>query len=103
MAVVNIKTISKLLVNNPLGRKIFVSAISIILYILESQRLIDYRKLESVSLDWERGTLKLGDGFMEMIIGRSVSQYVIDRKKKEFDFKLRSNWQIDDMDSKTYN
>lgn len=81
MAVISIKTISKVLANSPVGRKMFKFGIRTILYVLEAQRLIDWKKLEEISLDWEKGTINFGDGFTEMLTGRAISEYVWDRKK----------------------
>ena len=74
---------AKLLERNPLARKAFQWAIVTLLYVLEQQRLIDYKKIERVSLDWNRGTLDLGDHFTNMLMARAFGQYVIDRHKKK--------------------
>jgi hypothetical protein len=84
--IINIKAISKILENSPSGRKVFKFAINTILYILEQQRLVDFRSLQKLQLDWEKGTIKLGDNFMEMLVGRSIGEYVINTKRN----KIRS-------------
>lgn len=90
MAVVNIKTISKILEKSAVARKVFKFTVNALLHILEHQKLIDYRKLEKASLDWSKGTLNLGDGFFEMLMGRAVSEYGINRIKKIADAKTRA-------------
>jgi hypothetical protein len=85
MAVINIKTVSKILEKNAMARKMFQWGIKTILYLLEQQRLIDYRKLERVTLDWSKGTIDLGDSFTEMLVARSIGEYGIDRKKRTGD------------------
>lgn len=90
MAILNITSISKILENNPVSRKVFNFAVRSVLYVLEQQRLIDYRQLEKASLDWNRGTLNLGDGFFERILGRAIGEYVIDKKKKKLDMIMRA-------------
>lgn len=90
MAVINITSISKILENNPVARKVFNFAVRSVLYVLEHQRLVDPRQLEKASLDWNRGTLDLGDGFFERLLGRAIGEYVIDRKKKKLDAEMRA-------------
>ena len=90
MAVINITSISKVLENNPVSRKVFNFAVRTVLYILEQQRLVDHRQLEKASLDWKRGTLNLGDGFFERLLARAIGEYVIDRKKKRVDAEMRA-------------
>ena len=90
MAILNIKAISKVLENSPSGRKVFKFAINTILYILDQQRLIDFRTLQKAQLDWERGTLKLGDNFVEMLVGRAIGEYVINMKKEGIKADIRA-------------
>lgn len=93
MAVLNITSISKILENNPVARKVFNFAVRSVLYVLEQQRLVDSRQLEKASLDWNRGTLNLGDGFFERILGRAIGEYIIDKKKKQLDAIMRAKAQ----------
>jgi hypothetical protein len=81
--IINIKAISKVLENSASGRKVFKFAINTILYILEQQRLVDFRSLQKLQLDWDKGTIKLGDNFMEMLVGRSIGEYVINAKRNK--------------------
>lgn len=81
--VYNIKWIAKALKSSPVGRKLFANGVATILYILEAQKLLDWRKLQEVAVDFEKGTISTGDGTVNMIIGRAISQYVIDRKKNK--------------------
>jgi hypothetical protein len=83
MAVINIKTLSKVLSNSATGRKMFKFGVRVVLHALEAHRLIDWRKLEEVSLDWEKGTLNLGDGFLEMLTGRAINEYIWDVRSKK--------------------
>lgn len=91
MAVINIKTISRLVEKNPTMRNVASWMIRLILHILEAQRLIDFRKLQAVSLDWERGTLDLGDNFTEMLVARAVNEYIIESAKKTWDYNKRAD------------
>lgn len=87
MKVININTVSKLVQRNATMRNTVAWFIGLILHILESQRLIDRDKLSKVSLDWERGTLDLGDNFTQQLVARCVSEYLINSYKKRVDLK----------------
>lgn len=76
--VVNIQTISRLVESNKAMRNVVEWFIKFTLQLLSAQRLIDDRKLQAASLDWERGTLSLGNSFSEQLVARSISKYVID-------------------------
>lgn len=94
MNVINIKGVSKLLKKSSVGRKLFKSAIKLVLFLLEHQRLIDKRDIEKMALDFERGTLNLGDDLSEKIVARAFGEYIInDRLRRggrtEFDVKTR--------------
>lgn len=97
MGVISIKTVSKILEKNAMARKMFQWGIKATLFLLEQQRLIDHRKIEKVTVDWEKKTLNLGDDFTSMLIARAFGEYVVDRvAKKKYDdwatkkFKIRS-------------
>lgn len=99
MKVLNIKMVSKLVKNNAVVRNTVTWFIGLILHLLEAQRLIDRDKLYKVSLDWERGTLDLGDNFTQQLVARSVSEYLINPKRKLYganDYeKNKTNAEID--------
>lgn len=82
MSVINIKKLSKVLEDSPKSRKLFKDAIQIILAALEGQKLLDSRKLQKLTLDWEKGTLNLGEGTINQIIGRSLGEYYLKRKSR---------------------
>lgn len=94
MAVINVKAVTKLVATNPVTRKAFTFGIQFLLYLLEAQKLVDSRKLQEVSLDWERGTINVGDDFLAQVASRAVSEYYINRIKFEsqtnFKHKLNS-------------
>jgi hypothetical protein len=88
MAVINIKTIAKILEKSARARSMFRWAVKATLFLLEQQRLIDHRQIERVTLDWEKKTLNLGDDFTSKVMARAFGEYVVDRKfKKPWDFK----------------
>lgn len=89
--VININTVAKLAEKNPAIKGVFTWTVKFILHLLESQRLIDFRKIEAASLDWERGTLDLGNNFTEQLFARAVSEYVVNRKLKKLDFVTNTN------------
>lgn len=97
MAVININTISKLTENNPIARNVFVWTINFLLHLLESQRLIDRDKLYKVAIDWQRGSLDLGNSFTEQLAARTISQYVVDR----YTAKWKKGMQEKDYETKT--
>jgi len=102
MAVLNIKGVSRILETNATARRVFKWAITCILYLMEQQRLIDGKRLEQVSLDWNRGTLNLGSNFTEMLVARAVGEYVIDRRfKRVGEAVTKSNALDDNKDKKT--
>lgn len=79
MKIINISTIARLAERNTTVKNVLTWTIQFMLQLLSAQRLIDDRKLQNVSLDWERGTLNLGNTFMEQLTARAVSKYYIDR------------------------
>lgn len=79
--VIDIKKVSKLVENNAQMRKLFTSTVSIVLYTLEAQRLLDGRMIQKSVIDWDKGTFSLGDNTINMLVGRAISQYVIDSAK----------------------
>lgn len=81
MATINMKSVTKLVASNPMTRNAFKSGIQFALYLLEAQKLVDSRKLKEVTLDWERGTLNLGEGFLEQVAARAVSEYYVNPKR----------------------
>lgn len=87
MRVINIDTVSKLVQKNATVRNTVAWFIGLILHLLESQRLIDRDKLSKVSLDWERGTLDLGDNFTQQLVARCISEYLINSYKKKVDLE----------------
>lgn len=96
MKIININTIARLAERNPSIKNILTWAIQFMLQLLSAQKLIDDRKLQNVSLDWERGTLNLGNTFMEQLTARAISRYYIDRKLKSLDFKGTGSQKSDD-------
>ncbi len=94
--IINIKAISKILENSPSGRKVFKFAINTVLYILEQQRLVDFRSLQKLQLDWEKGTIKLGDNFMEMITGRAIGEYLVNHKRNLIRTKVQERARVDE-------
>lgn len=88
MAVVNIKGLAKALENSPTGRELVYNGMSVLLYVLEAQKLLDFRMIQKATLDWDKGTLSLGDNTLNMILGRALSQYAIDRRKKAFMYAI---------------
>jgi hypothetical protein len=96
MNVINIKGVSNLLKKSSVGRKLFKSAIKLVLFLLEHQRLIDKRDIEKMALDFERGTINLGDDLSEKIMARAFGEYVInDRLRRgertKFDLTKRKD------------
>lgn len=96
MAIINISTIARLAEKNTTIKNVMEWTIKFLLQLLSAQKLIDDRKLQNVVLDWERGTLNLGNTFMEQLTARAVSKYFIDRKLKSLDFKGTGTQKLDD-------
>lgn len=86
MAVININFFAKIAKTNPMVKQAFKWTVNFTLHLLEAQRLIDYRKVQAASIDWERGNLDLGDSFTEQLFARSVNEYVVNRQKKKWEF-----------------
>lgn len=100
--VININSIARLAEKNPIVKKVFRWTINFTLQLLVSQRLLDPSKLRAASLDWERGTLDLGNAFTSQLVANTVSEYVINRTKKKWEFetmaKIRKNSEKDGRD-----
>lgn len=100
MKPINISTIARLAEKNATVKSIMTWTIGFLLQLLSAQRLIDDRKLQNVSLDWERGTLNLGNSFMEQLTARAISKYLIDRHLRALDFKA-SGKRVNDANAQT--
>lgn len=96
MKIINISTIARLAEKNTTVKNVLTWTIQFMLQLLSAQKLIDDRKLQNVSLDWERGTLNLGNTFMEQLTARAISKYYIDRKLRSLDFKGTGMMKSDD-------
>lgn len=96
MKIINISTIARLAEKNATVKNILVWTIQFMLQLLSAQRLIDDRKIQNVVLDWERGTLNLGNNFMEQLTARAVSKYYLDVKYRSLDYKRTGEMRSDD-------